>query len=155
MNKLRYTLLAILALVFSSCYFKTGGPIDVKADDLEYPVSLTKAIFDENYKPNTSNYTVVKSFSFTRTSWFWHWTANPGNETEIHKLSEDPDISKDLNDLIKASNGDAIVNLKIVPEVPLYDNVIATLSVLNLYAYLPYPVAGTLIITGDVIKVNK
>jgi hypothetical protein len=132
--------LMLLPLLVIGC---AGGRLTMTANNLQHPVSTTEGLYDPNYKLlGEEDYEKVGNFDFSVSKWSLFWTLIP--------LSGDPDISDDLNKIIKEKGGDAIINLQV--------NVSGVAgSIPNFLASVVPIIPGvvTASITGDVIKVKK
>lgn len=130
----------LFVLIMTGC---AGGHLTMTANNLEHPVSTTEGLYDPNYKLlGEEDYDKVGNFNFSVSKWTLFWTLIP--------LSGDPDISNDLNKIIKEKGGDAIINLQV--------NVSAGAgSIPNFFASVIPIIPGvvTASITGDVVKVKE
>lgn len=131
---------ALLSLLLFGC---AGGSLTMTANNLEHPVSTTQGLYDPNYKLlGEEDYEKVGNFEFSVSRWALFWTLIP--------LSGNPDISADLNKIIKEKGGDAVINLQI--------NVSGVAgSIPNFFASIVPIIPGvvTATVTGDVVKVKK
>ena len=137
---------ALTALLFVSVAFVgcTGGSITVKADNLEYPASMTEGLYTKDLKLiDNTGYTVVNSFEFSTTKWSIFFGAIP-----LHGAL---DLSSDLNEIIKANNGDGIVNLQVGSNVPLYN----ACNLILLVGPVIIPSSMNIAVKGDVIQYKK
>lgn len=143
-NSIYKGLLLILFIGVSSFWGCVGGSKTVKAENLEYPASLTESIYDKDMNIiNNKDYVVVHSFEFSTTKWATLWG--------LISLSGSLDISKDLNDIIKDNNGDAIVNLKIGSHLPLYN----ACNLITIVGPIIIPSSINISVSGDVVQLNK
>ena len=97
--------IVIFMMLFLINNCSVGTLVNVKAVDINYPVSHSNnfySIKDSLIKPG--QYKIKKEFSFTVTKW---------GVASIIDIERDEDISKELNNIIKDSNGDAIIDLVI------------------------------------------
>lgn len=82
-----------------------GATVAVSGKKVHYPVSYTDSFYSsDNQLVLSSEYEVLKDFSFTFTKW--------GVSSWI-EIRNSEDISNRLNNIIENENGDAITNLKI------------------------------------------
>lgn len=106
---------AIFCLLFAittlqiSC---TGARINLKADNLKYPVSMSEGMYDERLKLVSDNYgyEIVDEFSFSvsRVTTFWSLLS-----FGFISLGSDEDISAEINKLVKEKGGDGVVDLQV------------------------------------------
>jgi hypothetical protein len=122
----------------------TGGSRTVTAANVEYPVSLTEAVYSKDLKMlNQKDYTIIKQFDFSMTKWSMLFATIP--------LSGDPDISDQLNTLCKENNADGIVNLTVGSYVPLYN----TCNLITFVGPIIIPSSMGIEVKGDLFQINK
>ncbi len=113
--KIRVKKALALVLAMSLLITQIGcasGSIKLKANNLDYPVSMSKGMFDENLDVKTENrgLKVIDDFSFTvtRTGLFWGLF-----NFSFSKTGSTEDISQKLNNIVKEKGGDGIIDLQI------------------------------------------
>ena len=122
----------------------TGGKMVIKADKVNFPVSMTTGVYDKDFKLlSMNNYTIVHSFTFTKHRWSICNTWIP--------LSANPNISEDLNNLVTKNGGDAIVNLKFATT----ENIFQVCSNGLIISGFIMPGTVDVEISGDVVKLDK
>jgi len=115
-----------------------GGRMQAQADDLDYPVSLSKALFDKKGKvviPTEDQ--KVEHFSLSLPKWTIFWSLVPLSDP-------DHDLSKELQSIIERSGGDAIVNLTVETSGNLLSILACLIPVI--------PSSAGVVIEGDVVK---
>ena len=118
--------LFIASLFINSC--SVGALVNVKASDIEYPISHTDNFIAQNESLiNRTQYNVQKEFSFSFTKW---------GVSSVIDIEREEDISKELNNIIKKNNGDAIVDLTISVSNPPINGFTFFTKVMSLWGAL-------------------
>jgi hypothetical protein len=136
--------LSVFAVVTASLTAATGcagARTSVVADEAQYPVSLSRAVRDEQGKLVThEQVTKVGSFKHTDTAWGILYSAV--------KLNPRTDISEALNEQVALAGGDAVVNLRVKSTQCATDAFV-------IFTAIPFwPGCVKLAIEGDIIKVQ-
>ena len=128
-------LVGVACLALAGC---AGGMGIIKAEDIEYPVSLSKSVFDHAGKPVIpTTGAVVGRFSFSLSQWTLLFT--------LVKLSGvERDISARLKQEIEAHGGNAIVNLTVTGRTDLFWYITSLVPIL--------PTSCKITIAGDVVR---
>jgi hypothetical protein len=94
---------AVCFVFINGC--SVGALVNVKAIDMDYPVSHTNNFYSKSDSlVKLNHYEVQNEFSFSFTKW---GVAFPLD------IKREEDISKKLNNIIEKNNGDAIVDLSV------------------------------------------
>jgi hypothetical protein len=97
-----FIIAALLLLTISGC--SVGSKVNLKAENLNYPVSQSSSIYLPNGEfINQDNYELITDFSYN----FRKWGISTVN------IQSTEDISDQLNSIIQEKGGDGIVNLDI------------------------------------------
>lgn len=145
MTKKSLVLFSIIMASLAATGCSMGGRMNLKASNLKYPASTTSSIYDSNLKLlDEGDYEVVKPFSITKTKWTMFDT--------LIGLTSDPDISEELNSLIKENNGDAIVNLGFRANPP--GSPISSLAMVPPLS-LVFPSYFDVNIDGNIVRLDK
>ncbi|MBM2815709.1 MAG: hypothetical protein HW421_2471 [Ignavibacteria bacterium] len=161
MRTLSLLIIAFLTSILSGC---GGGKMMITANNLKYPVSASNSIFND--KMETLNYIEIfptKSifyedmvdiknensklesdmktcrFSFSVTKWKIGWT--------LFSISDDPDISEQLNNIIEKHNGVGIINLRLLTNQNFLNSLGSFIPV------IPTPISAT--IFGLVVRIKN
>jgi len=106
LNKKAFQKLIVWVLLVSLSACTAGSTVNLKADKLQKPVSMTSYIHDSNLKvQNEYSYTTQGSFliELDRSGHFWN----------MYNPKKDTDLSEQLNQKMQEANADGIVNLKV------------------------------------------
>ena len=104
-NNLKFTSLNILISVLFCTACSVGALVNIKAENIEHPVSHTNNFYAPDGKLIASDgYEIKKEFSFTFTKW---------GISSVIDIEREEDISDELNDIISKNDGDAIVDITV------------------------------------------
>ncbi len=158
-------------LFISNC--SVGALVNIKAVDIDYPISHTNSFYSKNDSLNNAGqYKVLKEFSFSFTKW---------GVASLIDIEREEDISTELNKFIEKNNGDAIINLTIsvsnpaingftffIKSVSFWTTLVATSLAItessgshamvaagSLGLYLYTPAAVDIKVEGQVVKLLK
>lgn len=122
------SLLIFVNIVFIISNCSVGVLVNVKAPDIEYPVSHTDNFIaaDGGIIDNTQ-YKIQKEFSFSTTKW---------GVSSIIDIEREEDISNELNKIIRKNNGDAIVDLTVSVSNPPVNGLTFFTKVVSLWGAL-------------------
>lgn len=110
----------------------------IKASTLSAPVSLSETFYTNTFQiADSTNFQIIKSFSFEFTKW---GISSPLN------IGSDKDISEELNRIIIENGGDAITGLKISVNNSEINKVLLFPKVISLWVGV---VAMSLIVSGE------
>lgn len=139
MNKLHMFAAASLALFANAC---AGGRTNIVAPDARYPVSMTAAVRDtDGTLVSKDRKVLVGRMEDERRSWGMVYSAV--------KLNPKQDISQLVNRQVRASGGDAVVNLQVASSHCGWNFV----PLLNL---LPvWPGCTIVHLRGDIVRVGE
>ncbi len=129
MNKCLTPLLVMLCVILSGC---AGGMCHVTAHSVPQPVSCTPCVFDASgHIVRATPQEVVRHVSLSRNNWTLFWMS-------VHLNNQNWDISTNLNELLEATPGNAVVNVTVagtpcdfihgffaalIPVIPSYNRV--------------------------------
>ncbi len=130
----------LLMLLLCSC---AGGRVRLNATQSQYPISGTRFVHNQEGEVlSESDYTVIKKFDLQYSRWSILWTMIPFSPYDV-------DISKDMDSLIVANNGDAIINVTMTPKAHPLTNFTSLIPGIIVPII---PTAITMEVRGDIIK---
>ena len=134
MNNKYLFFICLLLVLLSGC---AGVRSNIIFDNLNYPLSFSKVLDSTNDYKN-SKLILVKSFQLDKIFW--------GIFYSLISITDDYDISQDLNELIMKNNGIGIINLTIVSNS-------CELNFFWPYTVLPFwPGCTKVTFSGDIVR---
>lgn len=133
---------AALAVVLTGATGCAGARTNVVADDARYPISLSRAVRDEDGRLVESGRAVkVGALRHEKTAWGLLYSAI--------SLTPRTDISATVNQRVEAAGGDAVVNLRVSGSECATD----WFAILT---FLPvWPGCTNVVVEGDVVRVTR
>ena len=119
----------------------------LKFDNLKYPASMSAFLYDKNNKVvmRGKELDSISSFKYKKT----YWSLAYG----LIKLTNEKSLNDSLNAIIKRTNGDGIINLKVKIEQGVTNKIYSFL--LYLPSYIPiFPSTAKITVSGEVVKLK-
>lgn len=136
---------AALLLLFASASGCIGARVNVRADELEYPVSMSHWLVKDGVTVSNRQIDKIGKVKHSERAWSLLYSRK--------MLTGEVDISRAVNEQTKALNGDAVVNLGIVASGCWVNALIGITVVLPMLPVLPGCV--DIDIEGDVVTIRR
>jgi hypothetical protein len=133
-------LLMILILFLFQC---TGSRAEIKLEKVEVPVSLSAFLYGEDGQVLVKNKSlkVIGKFKYEKRFWGILWT--------MIRLSNDDDVSNEINKQVNAQGGDGIINLMVESDY-------CSLNAFPFLGLLPiWPGCTIATFNGEIIKAEE
>lgn len=139
----KYLVLLALSTIFLAGCAGARGVIELNS--LAYPVSMSAYLYDQNNNivAKEQALAVVDKFTYRKTAWGILWTLVP--------LSDDRDIADAINEKLKETGGDGIINLSLTAEECGF-NIFSTTFLLSVLPFWPGCVNVT--VEGEIVRLS-
>ncbi len=145
MSRVHGLLLVGASALLAGCF---GGTLQLRGDDLQYPVSLSNTVYGPNHEVLTlgQELVAVDTVELENSNWTIFYGAAP-------VTSEDWDLSEPLNEAIEDAGGEAIVGLTMEGSPCGFSAFFSSLPVSLATFWNPlWPGCAEVIVTGTIVR---